>query len=83
MLLATNALLEGMNESTLPWRRVADKAAVSLCDNELTISDGEVICDPEPTSRTIIRQDISHRQHAISRVGKCQRNVKISVFWTL
>jgi hypothetical protein len=38
--------------------RVSDRADVSLCENELILSDEELICGPEPTTRTIIRQGI-------------------------
>ena len=40
------------------FNRVSDKVAVSTCENELTLSDdGQITCGPEPTPRTIIRED--------------------------
>jgi hypothetical protein len=46
--------------------RVSDRAAVSLCENELILSDEELICGPEPTTRTIIRQGILLRTPALT-----------------
>jgi hypothetical protein len=39
---------------------------VSLCENELILSDEELICGPEPTVRTIIRQGILLRTSALT-----------------
>ncbi len=54
---------------------------MSLCENELILSDEELICGPEPTTRTIIRQGILLRTPALTLSYSSKINGFYSYFY--